>query len=130
MWQTFAFLDYSQRSYYYQFCLDSWLCLALSTFVCIMAVLFVFLSLNNAGEASPLTTGFAMLSIVTFSATLSELVTALDNLAFSTVAVSRIKSFKEQSPQEAQSGELHPSIPDCWPSSGKTELRSVCAAYR
>lgn len=125
MWQAYAFLDYSQRVYYYQFCIDSWLSLALNTYVCVMAIVFVGLSVAFAPETSQPVVGLALLSLLTSSSTLSDLMLGLDDLTISGMAVNRIKNFNEQTPIEAEDDSA--TVPSCWPTSGEIELRSVSA---
>ena len=127
-------LDYSQVPFYSLLCVQRWLTLVMDICVCAVAAILVGLAVYHAGGTSQNAVGLAMVSLVTFSVTMSFVVQCCVELEISLGAVARIRSFCQLSPQEVlpqeDEGNAEETVAADWPSSGSIEFRSVSASYR
>ena len=122
-------LDYSQVPYYSLLCVQRWLTVVMDLCVCAIAALLVGMAVFYTAEISQNAIGLAMVSLVTFSVTMTFLVESCVELEISLGAVARVRNFVQSSPQE-EDGEIDETVPDYWPSSGGIEFRGVSASYR
>uniref|UniRef100_A0A0D2XGD8 ABC transporter domain-containing protein n=1 Tax=Fusarium oxysporum (strain Fo5176) TaxID=660025 RepID=A0A0D2XGD8_FUSOF len=93
---------------------------------CSTAVLLVALATQlrtNAGL-----TGASLISLLTFSEALSNLITSYTSLETSLGAVSRLRSFSETVETENKPGEVI-EPPETWPHSGSIQVHKVSASY-
>lgn len=127
--QMYDLLDYAQVPYYNLFCVQRWLTLVLDLTVCALASMLVALAVWYRELTSENAVGLSMLSIVTFSGSLAQLVESWVDLEVTLGAVSRIKSFVLNTPQESDTG-CETTIPDQWSSAGTIEFRGVSACYK
>ncbi|KAK5996562.1 ABC multidrug transporter B [Cladobotryum mycophilum] len=128
--QSLQLLDYSQKPYYYMFCIQRWLMLVLDMCVLLMAVVLVAFALNFRSTTSQSAIGLALVNIVTFSETLTALINGWIELETSLGAVARLRSFVEKTPvEEGPSDGQKLPLAQNWPHQGKIEFRSVSAKY-
>ncbi|KAF4345669.1 multidrug resistance [Fusarium beomiforme] len=119
-------LDTSQRPAYLLAMIQQWLGTLLHFIVTGTAVLLVALATQlrtNAGL-----TGASLISLLTFSETLSNLITSYTSLETSLGAVSRLRSFSETVETENKPGEVI-EPPETWPHSGSIHINNVSASY-
>ncbi|EFQ29566.1 ABC transporter [Colletotrichum graminicola M1.001] len=122
-----SLLDTSQRPAYLLSMIQRWLAFVLGMVVAVLALFVVTLSTqlrSNAGF-----TGASMVSLMTFGKTLANLVQMYTMLETSIGAVSRIKSFCDDTARECLQGE-DGTIPASWPENGRIEIKRVSASYR
>ncbi|KAM0244293.1 hypothetical protein ACHAP5_006409 [Fusarium lateritium] len=126
MSKSFKLLDTSQRPAYLLAMIQQWLASSLHFLVAGTAVLLVALSTQlrtNAGL-----TGASLISLLTFSETLSFLIQSYTSLETSLGAVSRLRSFSETVETENMLGEdIEP--PETWPRNGSIQISKVSASY-
>ncbi|KAJ9420973.1 hypothetical protein FOXG_02981 [Fusarium oxysporum f. sp. lycopersici 4287] len=131
-WQQFdiahsnKLLDTSQRPAYLLAMIQQWLATLLHFIVTGTAVLLVALATQlrtNAGL-----TGASLISLLTFSEALSNLITSYTSLETSLGAVSRLRSFSETVETENKPGEVI-EPPETWPHSGSIQVHKVSASY-
>lgn len=122
-------LNYSQMPCYTLFCVQRWLTMVMDLCVCAIASFLVGMALWYRGSTNQDAVGLAMLSLVTFSSTMTYLAETYVELEMSLGAVGRIKKFCEVAPQE-NDGVSDATVPDHWPSAGAIEFRNVSASYR
>jgi ABC-type multidrug transport system fused ATPase/permease subunit len=126
MLKSFQLLDTSQRPAYLLAMIQQWLASSLHFLVAGTAVLLVALSTQlrtNAGL-----TGASLISLLTFSETLSFLIQSYTSLETSLGAVSRLRSFSETVETENMPGEdIEP--PETWPRNGSIQISKVSASY-
>ncbi|KAJ4254441.1 hypothetical protein NW762_010039 [Fusarium torreyae] len=119
-------LDTSQRPAYLLAMIQKWLVSSLHFVVAGTGVLLVTLATRlrtNAGL-----TGASLVSLLTFSETLSNLISSYTSLETSLGAVSRLRSFSETVDTENLPGEdIEP--PATWPHSGSIQINKVSASY-
>ena len=70
-----------------------------------------------------------MVNIIGLNSVLSRLLTAWTSLETSLGAISRLRTFIDETPQEARPEECSPPPPE-WPMTGSIDLNDVTAAYR
>ncbi|KAF9773762.1 hypothetical protein IL306_008390 [Fusarium sp. DS 682] len=119
-------LDTSQRPAYLLAMIQQWLGTLLHFIVTGTAVLLIALATQlrtNAGL-----TGASLISLLTFSEALSNLITSYTSLETSLGAVSRLRSFSETVETENKLEEVIPP-PETWPHSGSIQINNVSASY-
>ncbi|KAM0351957.1 hypothetical protein ACHAPU_002473 [Fusarium lateritium] len=124
--KSFKLLDTSQRPAYLLAMIQEWLSCSLHLLVTGTAVILVSLATQlrtNAGL-----TGASLISLLTFSETLSFLIQSYTSLETSLGAVSRLRSFSETVETENMPGEdVKP--PETWPQNGSIQISKVSASY-
>lgn len=123
-------LDYSQKPYYYMFCIQRWLTLVLDICVAVIAIVLVTLALKLMHTTTQSAIGLALLNIVTFSEALSQLLDSWAELETSLGAIARLKNFMATTPLEPQPKEPRVELPAAWPDQGRIEINNVAAAYK
>jgi len=106
--------------------IQQWLATLLHFIVTGTAVLLVALATQlrtNAGL-----TGASLISLLTFSEALSNLITSYTSLETSLGAVSRLRSFSETVETENKPGEVI-EPPETWPHNGSIQIHKVSASY-
>lgn len=121
-------LDESQKPYYLLYCIQRWLNVALDLFVAGVALVLVSFALNFRGTTGKGAIGLAMVNIINFNTSLSQLINAWTLLETSLGAIARLKTFMADTPQESQEAERQ-SPPPGWPTSGGIEFQNVTARY-
>ncbi|KAJ6789938.1 hypothetical protein PWT90_07566 [Aphanocladium album] len=129
-WQGYGLLDYSQRPYYHMFAIQRWLALVMDLTVAGSAMLLISLAVNLPHKTTGGAIGLALVTLVTFSESMSHVVTDWSNLETSLGALARLREFMKTTPQEHEPV-LKPGeqLPDNWPSLGRLDLTGVTAKY-
>lgn len=122
-------LDVSQRPFYILFCLQRWLQVVLDVFVAGIALLLVAFALNFPDSTSKGAIGLAMVNVVNFSQSLTAVINVWTHLETSLGAISRLKWFIHDTPNENRPEEKG-QVPSEWPSQGGIVFENVTAAYR
>jgi ATP-binding cassette subfamily C (CFTR/MRP) protein 1 len=122
------YLDASQRPYYLMYCIQRWLNLVLQLIIGAMAVFVVGLAVGLRNTSSAGNLGIALTTILTFNTNIQFLLTWWTMLETSLGAISRTKSFTEQTENENKVDEK--IIPgNLWPDKGCIEFQNVSASY-
>ncbi|KAE8137329.1 ABC transporter-like protein [Aspergillus pseudotamarii] len=125
-----ALLDRSQRPYYALYCIQRWLSFVLSLLVAVVAVILVTFGTQIRNITSGNAMGAALINVLNFAQTLSQLVAAYTSLETSLGAVGRIKSFTSDVKPEDDAAVVLQSPQLCsHPATGKIEFNSVTASY-
>lgn len=122
-------LDHSQKPYYYMFCIQRWLHLALDFFVLFIALALVTFALNLKHTTSQGAIGLALLNVVTFSEALTALFESWIEVETSLGALARLRTFINTTPVEKNASEIQ-DLPQDWPAHGAIEFGSVSARYK
>ncbi|KAJ5806253.1 uncharacterized protein N7503_003855 [Penicillium pulvis] len=133
--QNLTLLDASQKPFYLLFCIQRWLELVLDLTVAVLGTILMVLVVKLRSEVGTGYVGLAILNVITFSQSLSEILRNWADLETSIGAIARIKDFvthtaSEDKPGEnegLQAEELHLSS---WPSKGAIEFKNVYASYK
>lgn len=134
--QNLALLDASQRPFYLLFCIQRWLELALDLSVAVLGAILMALVVKLRTDIGAGYVGLAILNVITFSQSLSNILRNWARLETSIGAIARIRDFVATTANENRPGENEkPSVLNSdltltsWPSKGKIEFRNVYASY-
>ena len=128
-WQSFGFVDHSQKPFYYLFCIQRWLALVLDLTTCLIAVVVVSLAIVFRTRTSESAVGLAMLNLISFSRNMAEFVENCVNVETSLGGVSRIRTFCSETPQEPEPTR-HQKLRNDWPANASITIKSVSAGYK
>lgn len=126
--QNFDLLDASQRPYFLLFCIHRWLAIVVDLLVAVLAVILVALIVRFRDSSDAGFVGVALINIMSFNITLSEVIKNWTSIETSLGAVSRIKFFAETTTSENHPEECK-EVPSEWPGSGKIVVSDVTATY-
>jgi ATP-binding cassette subfamily C (CFTR/MRP) protein 1 len=126
--RNMALLDASQRPFYLLYCIQRWLALVVDLLVAALAVILVALIVRFRHGADAGFVGVALINIMSFNMTLSEVIKNWTAIETSLGAVSRIKSFVGSTPSENLPHESQEVPPD-WPSNGSILISDISASY-
>ncbi len=123
-----ALLDASQRLFYLLYCIQRWLALVVDLLVAALAVILVALIVRFRHSTDAGFVGVALINIMSFNMTLTEVFKNWTAIETSLGAVSRIKSFvgstrSENLVQESQ------EVPPEWPTKGSILISDMSASY-
>jgi ABC-type multidrug transport system fused ATPase/permease subunit len=105
---------------------QQWLTLTMNVVAGIVAVILVVLATQLGSEAGNV--GAGLVTLITLGSTLTAIVTAYTGLETSLGAISRLKSFGEETEPEDRKRE--DVVPDRrWPIGGRVEMQGVEASY-
>ena len=127
--QNMAFLDTSQKPYYLLFCIQRWLALILDLMVAFLAVILMVLVVKLRTSISGGFVGLALLNVMSFNESLSQIIQMWTQLETSFGAIARLKNFSATTACENLPGETH-GVPENWPEQGAIEIKNVSASYK
>ncbi|CAM1502428.1 Fc.00g044120.m01.CDS01 [Cosmosporella sp. VM-42] len=119
-------LDTSQRPAYLLGMIQQWLMTTLQIIVAAIAVFLVGLATQLRANTG--LTGASLVTLLTFSETISSLIRNYTSLETSLGAVSRLRTFSETVKPEDQPGEDIEPPPE-WPQGGRIDIKDVSASY-
>lgn len=128
MEKTILLLDVAQRPYYLLLSVQRWLVLVLNLVVAGIVILLVGLGVGFRDHVSPGLFGVALVMMTSLGQMIADLIQAWTRLETSLGAISRIKSFSENTPREADGSETRFLVEE-WPTSGAIEFRAVSAKH-
>ena len=118
-----------QRPSYILLCLQRWLNIVLDLLVAGLAVGLMALLVTFRGTATGAQVGIALNMVLVVNATLLRLVESWTSLETTLGAISRLKTFETETPQEALPTEnLLPGT--SWPGTGQISIQNVQVAYK
>ncbi len=123
-------LDRSQKPFYYMYSIQRWLGLVLDLTVAAIGVILVALGLK-LGSTTQAALGLGLLKVLQIN---SQMIWCIDmwvTLETSLGAVSRIRAFEMETPQEGTDAGVDGAsrVPDGWPHRGQVEVNNVSADY-
>lgn len=133
--QSLNLLDASQKPFYLLFCIQRWLELVLDLSVAVLGTILMVLVVKLRSEVGTGYVGLAILNVITFSQSLSEILRTWADLETSIGAIARIKDFVTHTVSEDKPGE-HEGLQaeeldlSSWPSKGTIEFENVYASYK
>jgi ATP-binding cassette, subfamily C (CFTR/MRP), member 1 len=126
--KNLKYLDTAQKPYYLLLCIQQWLALTLGLMVAIFTTVLTILAVVLHGKVDAGFFGIALVSMEGFAHSLASLVAFWTKLETSLGAVSRVKTFSEDTPKEESLDEsCAPPVP--WPSHGTLEFINWTAYY-
>lgn len=105
---------------------QQWLMLTMNVLVALVAVLLVALATQLGSDAGSV--GAGLVTLITLGTTLTSIVVAYTGLETSLGAISRLKSFGEETELE-DDGKLGTVPYAAWPAQGRLQFRNVRASY-
>jgi ATP-binding cassette subfamily C (CFTR/MRP) protein 1 len=121
-------LDVSQVPFYLLFCIQRWLTLVSDLIVAGIAVVLVSLATQIKYGHSGDSVALGLISILSFSESLTTMINAYTNMETSIAAVQRVKELEETVSSEDLPEEVQ-TPPEIWPASGSIILDNVSASY-
>lgn len=123
----FELLDDCQKPFYLLLCIQRWLSVVLGLIVAVMATALTGLAVGLKGtNVSAGFVGIALINMMTLSQTLASLVMFWTSLETSLGAVSRVKTFTEDTPVEDK---VNVAAESSWPTHGHVQFDNVTASY-
>lgn len=122
-------LNRSQKPLYLRACSRRWLEIVLDFTATAAAIILVAVASNFPGSTSNSALGLAMLHLISFSESVSGLVISQTAVETGLGAVSRLRGFCQDTPQE-QDAPQGPELPLNWPDSGRIDLDSIVGSYQ
>lgn len=122
-------IDESHRPYYLLLCVQTWLGLVLNFLVGIISVVVLVIAIQWNGHGSIGSLAVALVNITTLGETLQNLIISWTGLETTMGAIARLKTFNDQTPQEAIPEADAQSLPIGWPQKGGIGFRNVFASY-
>lgn len=120
-------VDESQKPVYLLYMVQRWLQMVLEFMIAVTALLLVSITLALKTTSGAFL-GVALIQLMSLSQELKMIVINYTNLETSLTAISRIKSFEENTPCEDRR-EAYDEVPEDWPSMGSIQFDSVSASY-
>jgi ATP-binding cassette subfamily C (CFTR/MRP) protein 1 len=125
---TYGLLDLSQRPFYLLFCIQLWVNLVLNLIVAGLAVVLVALIVTLTDKTNVGFVGVALVTIMNFNMSLTNLIRYWTMLETSMGAIARIKCFVRDI--EAESGPDMPvELDPCWPQQGRIEVSNLTVSH-
>jgi len=125
---TYDLIDTSQRPFYLLFCIQLWVNLVLNLIVAGLAIVLVAFIVGLADETNAGFVGVALVTIMNFNMSLTNLVKYWTMLETSMGAIARTKRFVQDLEAESEPDtpvELDP----CWPRQGRIEISNLTVSY-
>ncbi|KAJ5806538.1 uncharacterized protein N7503_004140 [Penicillium pulvis] len=125
-----SMLDTAQKPYYLLLCIQRWLSLVLNLIVAALTVLLVGISLALRTRVEPGLLGIALVMMMELGLVLSALIQNWTLLETSLGAISRIKEFAEETPNEESNAivQTYIEIPE-WPTQGEISFVDATIAW-
>ncbi|EED13629.1 ATP-binding cassette transporter, putative [Talaromyces stipitatus ATCC 10500] len=121
-------LDNSQRPYYLLYCIQRWLSLALDLIVTSEAVILVCMAVTIRSSSSAGLLGVSLNNVLSFSNSLSSLISGWTQLEISLGSIARVKNFETQVTPEEIGNEKNEPSPN-WPERGAISFHGVNASH-
>lgn len=124
----YRLLDESQLPFYLKNSIQQWLNLVLGLTTTFLALTLVIITVHLQKSTTQSAVGLSFVGILAFNRTITFLLESWTQLETSTGALSRLRQFKQETPQENHLSLV--DVPDNWPSAGKIDISNVTARYR
>lgn len=95
----------------------------------VVAIVLVTLALNLPHTSSASAIGLAMVNMIGFGSGMANLMNKWTRLETSLGAISRLRSFTNETPTEEDVSN-EPEIPPGWPQHGRIEFKGVSSKYK
>ncbi|RDW82931.1 cyclic peptide transporter [Coleophoma crateriformis] len=126
--QNLLLLDNSQKPYYLLWCIQRWLSLVLDLLVTVLAIIMMVLVVILRNSVDSGFVGLAILNVINFSQSLAWIIRQWTSLETSLGAISRLKNFTLNTPNENLAGEDQP-VAESWPEHGGIEIKNLVVSY-
>ncbi|RDW58811.1 ABC transporter-3 [Coleophoma cylindrospora] len=127
--QNTDLLDESQKPVYLLYCVQRWLSLVLDMLVALLAIILVILTVLLKGSTSGGAIGVALINIMTFNQSLTNLIRWYTSLETALGAISRISKFETKTASEERASSMTEVSEKSWLSAGAIEFHDVSASH-
>jgi len=125
--EMYTILDASQKPFYLLFCAQRWLGLVLNLTNMALALILIGVASVTRNKTQGGFLGVALINLMTFGYSLSDLINTWATLETSLAAVERVRYFSEETP--AESTQSPEEIPPQWPLNGSIEIKDLTVNY-
>lgn len=125
---SMALINDSQTPFYYMFTIQRWLYIVLTMTGSGMALIVSTMALYLTRTTSQASAGLGLINALSFTFSIIDFIQDWTKLETSLGAITRLKSFVEETPSESDDGRRAP--PSNWPPHGAVEFKDVSARYR
>jgi ABC-type multidrug transport system fused ATPase/permease subunit len=122
-------LDTSQKRVYLLGCIQLWLTFTLDILTATLAILVVILVVAIKDSTTGGDAGVALVNVTSTNSVLAMLIISWTSLETSIGAVSRVRSFAQETPSEVRP-DADRTPGEEWPRSGTISFENVSASYR
>lgn len=126
--QSLQMLDYSQKPFYYMFCIQRWLGLVSDLCVLGVVTILVTVALCRQDSTSQNAIGLALLIVIQFGDSIVALLTTWVDIETSLGAIARVRAFNETTPTEEDHGGAE--LPSGSFKQGSVKMADVSATYK
>jgi ATP-binding cassette subfamily C (CFTR/MRP) protein 1 len=119
-------LNSSQKPFYLLYSVQRWLMMVLELVVAGLCVLLLGIAVAIRDRINPGLLGVALTSVVSFGLTLTQFLQVWTDLETSLGAITRIRQFQSDTPQERDGPDLPPAH---WPTHGAISISGLSAKY-
>lgn len=126
--RSYSLIDEARRPEYMLSCLQSCLQFVLEVLTAAIATALVAIVVALPDKFTPGSVGVSLVMVVGLSEILVRLISSWTKLETTIGAVSRIKSYLEDTPSESTNSNLT-ALPDAWPESGSIQISDLTASY-
>lgn len=126
--KSLQLVDDSQAPFYYMFTIQRWLYMILTMTGSGMSVVVAALALYLTKSTSQAGAGLGLIQNLHFTVSTVQFIQRWTKLETSLGAITRLKSFIEETPSESDEDRKPP--PASWPAQGAVEFDNVSARYR
>ncbi|KAK6517411.1 hypothetical protein TWF281_004068 [Arthrobotrys megalospora] len=127
--KTYDLINTAQSPYYLLALLQKWLTLVLDLMTAALAVLVVGIAVATRETVSVGFTGVALTQIMGFTEYMKMFMLFWTQLETSLGAISRIRGFSKDTPEEGTPEEQGGLVPAGWPMEGRVEIQGLTAGY-
>ncbi|TKW58921.1 Multidrug resistance-associated protein 1 [Colletotrichum tanaceti] len=127
--KNLALLDRAQKPYYLLLCIQRWLTFVLGLTVAGLAILLTTLGVTLRSRLDAGFLGVALVSMMSLGQSLAALITFWTSLETSLGAISRVKTFSEDTPAEKPREIADTGALAGWPSQGSVVIENWSAHY-
>lgn len=127
--KSYDLINTAQSPFYLLSLLQKWLTLVLDLMTAALAVLVVGIAVATRETVSVGFTGVALTQIMGFTECMKMFMLFWTQMETSLGAISRIRGFNEETPNEGTPEEENGVVPAGWPTEGKIEMQEVTAGY-
>jgi ATP-binding cassette subfamily C (CFTR/MRP) protein 1 len=125
-------LNISQQPFYALYCVQRWLMMVLELVVAGLCILLLGIAVSLRDTINPGLLGVALTSVTNFGLTLTQFIQIWTDLETSLGAITRIRQFQADTPQEPSGLDLPPDVPGDnrkWPADGAISFSGLGAKY-
>lgn len=128
--KSYTLLDYSQKPFYYMYCIQQWLSLTLDCCSIVISTALALIAVHYKGSTTQAAIGLGFINMITFSLGMSMLVESWVNLETCLGAIARLRKFLKTTPQESGPDADSSTISASWPERGDITISNLTALYR